>query len=172
MAAAANVILETDRLFLREYVEADAEAFFQLNTDPEVLRHHWRCAFARRRTRTRRVAGAPYRRLCEIWFRPLGLHPEGRRRTSRICRPQIHRRTRRSGNRLPVGVRALGFGFATEAAQAVVSYGFDSLALQSIIGLVMPDNIASVRVLQKIGLQFSGKVSYRGLQVDRYIITR
>ena len=38
MAAAANVILETDRLLLREYVEADAEAFFQLNTDPEVLR--------------------------------------------------------------------------------------------------------------------------------------
>ena len=33
-----KVILETDRLQLREYVEADAEAFFQLNSDPEVLR--------------------------------------------------------------------------------------------------------------------------------------
>src|ERR1700704_5177520 len=33
-----KVILETDRLFLREYVEEDAEAFFKLNSNPEVLR--------------------------------------------------------------------------------------------------------------------------------------
>jgi ribosomal-protein-alanine N-acetyltransferase len=33
-----KVILETDRLLLREYVEEDAEAFFNLNSDPEVLR--------------------------------------------------------------------------------------------------------------------------------------
>jgi Acetyltransferases, including N-acetylases of ribosomal proteins len=33
-----KVILETERLFLREYVEEDAEAFFRLNSDPEVLR--------------------------------------------------------------------------------------------------------------------------------------
>src|SRR5260370_34437178 len=33
-----KVILETDRLFLREYVEDDAEAFFRLNSDPKVLR--------------------------------------------------------------------------------------------------------------------------------------
>jgi ribosomal-protein-alanine N-acetyltransferase len=33
-----KTILETDRLLLREYVEDDAEAFFRLNSDPEVLR--------------------------------------------------------------------------------------------------------------------------------------
>src|SRR5436853_2248249 len=33
-----KVILETERLFLREYVEDDAEAFFRLNSDPDVLR--------------------------------------------------------------------------------------------------------------------------------------
>src|SRR5437762_13907781 len=33
-----KVILETDRLLLRQYVEEDAEAFFKLNSDPEVLR--------------------------------------------------------------------------------------------------------------------------------------
>ena len=33
-----KVILETDRLLVREYVEEDAEPFFKLNTDPEVLR--------------------------------------------------------------------------------------------------------------------------------------
>src|SRR5256886_13761653 len=33
-----KVILETDWLLLRQYVEEDAEAFFKLNSDPEVLR--------------------------------------------------------------------------------------------------------------------------------------
>ena len=33
-----KVILETDRLLLREYVEDDAESFFKLNTYPEVVR--------------------------------------------------------------------------------------------------------------------------------------
>src|ERR1700736_1574989 len=33
-----KVILETDRLLLREYVEEDAGAFFKLNSDPGVLR--------------------------------------------------------------------------------------------------------------------------------------
>ncbi|MEP6636783.1 MAG: GNAT family N-acetyltransferase [Acidobacteriota bacterium] len=33
-----KVILETARLPLREYLESDAEAFFRLNSDPEVLR--------------------------------------------------------------------------------------------------------------------------------------
>jgi ribosomal-protein-alanine N-acetyltransferase len=33
-----KVILETERLVLREYIEEDAEAFFTLNRDPEVLR--------------------------------------------------------------------------------------------------------------------------------------
>ena len=33
-----KVILETERLLLRGYVEEDAEAFFKLNSDPEVLR--------------------------------------------------------------------------------------------------------------------------------------
>ena len=33
-----EVILETDRMLLRQYVEEDAEAFFELNSDPKVLR--------------------------------------------------------------------------------------------------------------------------------------
>jgi hypothetical protein len=33
-----KVILETYRLLRREYVEDDADGFFKLNTDPEVLR--------------------------------------------------------------------------------------------------------------------------------------
>jgi [ribosomal protein S5]-alanine N-acetyltransferase len=36
---AMSIILETERLILREYTEEDAPAFFLLNTDPEVMRY-------------------------------------------------------------------------------------------------------------------------------------
>jgi RimJ/RimL family protein N-acetyltransferase len=34
-----RVILETERLILREYTEEDAPGFFQLNSDPDVMRY-------------------------------------------------------------------------------------------------------------------------------------
>jgi len=34
-----NIILETQRLILREFLEADAENMFQLNRDPEVVQY-------------------------------------------------------------------------------------------------------------------------------------
>jgi RimJ/RimL family protein N-acetyltransferase len=49
---------------------------------------------------------------------------------------------------------------ATEAARASVSYGFANLRLKQIIGLVMPENVASVRVLEKIGLRRTGAVTF------------
>jgi len=44
-----------------------------------------------------------------------------------------------------------GQGLATEAALASVRFGFADLGLKRIIGLVMPENVASVRVLKKPG---------------------
>ncbi len=46
-----------------------------------------------------------------------------------------------------------GLGLATEAALASVRFGFADVDLKRIIGLVMPENIASVRVLEKTGLR-------------------
>jgi RimJ/RimL family protein N-acetyltransferase len=62
-----------------------------------------------------------------------------------------------------------GRGLATEAAQRCVDDGFDQHALQQIIGLVHPENIASRRVLEKLGLVYTRHVHYWGLDLDRYI---
>jgi ribosomal-protein-alanine N-acetyltransferase len=60
---------------------------------------------------------------------------------------------------------------ATEAARASVRFGFTELRLKRIIGLVMPENIASVRVLEKTGLRFSRMVQYAEKQFARYVIS-
>lgn len=49
-----------------------------------------------------------------------------------------------------------GYGYATEAVKAFVSFGFKESGLHRIFATCHPENIASVRVLQKIGMQQEG----------------
>lgn len=52
---------------------------------------------------------------------------------------------------------AWGYGYATEAAFACLQYGFKSLEIQRITARAMPENIASIRVLEKCGMRYGGK---------------
>jgi RimJ/RimL family protein N-acetyltransferase len=45
-----------------------------------------------------------------------------------------------------------GRGYATEAARAVLAFGFQSLALEEIVSFTVPANLRSRRVMQKIGM--------------------
>lgn len=50
--------------------------------------------------------------------------------------------------------RRWGEGFATEAAKGIIEYARDRLGLQRLICLIMPGNLASRRVAQKVGMVF------------------
>jgi RimJ/RimL family protein N-acetyltransferase len=43
-----------------------------------------------------------------------------------------------------------GNGYATEAAQAVMNYGFEILELPAIYAVTLPENHASIRVTQRL----------------------
>ena len=47
-----------------------------------------------------------------------------------------------------------GRGYGTEACLAVVRFGFDVVELKQIIGVTHPNNLASIRVLEKVGMTF------------------
>ncbi|MBI5946230.1 MAG: GNAT family N-acetyltransferase [Chloroflexi bacterium] len=65
-----------------------------------------------------------------------------------------------------------GRGYSTEGARAGLEFGFKTLRLDQIIGLVHPENIASQRVLIKCGMTFTYQASYFGMDMFRYQITR
>lgn len=52
-----------------------------------------------------------------------------------------------------------GQGFATEAGHATLRYGFETLGLHEIIALAFPANLASQRVMQKLGMTHEGTTS-------------
>lgn len=47
-----------------------------------------------------------------------------------------------------------GQGLSTEAAMAMLNYGFNIVGLKRIIAVVKPDNIASKKVIEKMGMKF------------------
>jgi RimJ/RimL family protein N-acetyltransferase len=67
---------------------------------------------------------------------------------------------------------AWGRGFATEAAAAVLDHGFRALRLDPIVAVSDPDNLASHRVLRKIGLRAAGTARQYGSELPFFELRR
>jgi len=65
-----------------------------------------------------------------------------------------------------------GQGLATEAAKAGLRYGLDELGMETIVAIVHPENAASRRVIDKLGLSFVAQKPYFGMECCRYMTTR
>ena len=63
-------------------------------------------------------------------------------------------------------------GYAAESAFAVLRYGFDDLRLKKIMAFALPQNRASLRVLEKIGFQYQYDFVHVELQHRLYEMTR
>jgi len=68
-----------------------------------------------------------------------------------------------------VGHPFWGRGYATEAAQAVLKYGFEKLQLNKIYATHMTRNPASGRVMQKIGMDQEGVLKQHALKWDQFV---
>jgi RimJ/RimL family protein N-acetyltransferase len=65
-----------------------------------------------------------------------------------------------------------GQGFATEAGRAGLRFGFEEIGLESIVGIVHPENLASRRVLEKLAMRLTRADEYFGMACYRYAIER
>jgi RimJ/RimL family protein N-acetyltransferase len=63
-----------------------------------------------------------------------------------------------------------GNGYATEAAQASLNFGFDYIEMDHMIALVHPENLASKRVIEKCGLVYQETLTLWGIELERYRI--
>ena len=59
-------------------------------------------------------------------------------------------------------IRHRGHGYATEAAKAILGYGFQTLNLKSIDAVTEPENEPSKRILGRLGFHKIGDLSYEG----------
>jgi RimJ/RimL family protein N-acetyltransferase len=68
---------------------------------------------------------------------------------------------------------AWGRGFASEAAQPVVEHAFRTVGLARVVADIDPRNVASIKVAEKIGMQFAGDRKYaNGEPCKAYVMTK
>jgi [ribosomal protein S5]-alanine N-acetyltransferase len=162
--------LETERLILREFTESDVEAFYELGNNPVVTRFTGDPGFTS-------LDAA----LASLRERPLAdyqKHGFGRwavvLKSSRQVIGFTGLKYLDDLQAVDIGYRLLpehwGKGLATESSRPAIRYGFETLHLNEIIGLVDPANVASVHVLEKLGLTYAGMTEYRHGPALKYAI--
>ena len=65
-----------------------------------------------------------------------------------------------------------GKGLATEAAIATRDYAFARLGITRLISIIDPENVRSIRVAEKIGMQYEKDVVFQSLPVRIYAIDK
>ena len=150
-----QVFLETERLVLRRFTEADVDHLVDLDSDPEVMRFL--------------NGGTPTpREVIQHDILPRFLH-DYERFAGYGCWAAIAKATGdflgwfslrppegASPDQVELGYRlrqaAWGQGYATEGARALIRKGFTELGVQRVVATTYQDNLASRRVMEKAGL--------------------
>jgi RimJ/RimL family protein N-acetyltransferase len=175
----ANHQWHTPRLIIRELREQDAAGLTELHADPEATHFIggvWQPGRAKeilpliiRNYQTNKYEWFAVARkeddafLGVCWLGPLG---------AKWCEAlQIE-------TPIELGYRYVrrhwGNGYATEAGQAMLRRGFEELELAEIVAIVRPDNVASDRVLNKLGMRYrkSATRDSDGVTVKYYTLSR
>lgn len=63
-------------------------------------------------------------------------------------------------------------GYATEVSEALLRWGFETLGLPHVVAVADPGNLASLRVIQKLGMRPDGRAFHYGGEVLRHVLTR
>jgi [ribosomal protein S5]-alanine N-acetyltransferase len=164
--------LTTDRLTIRQLTLDDAEDLFAIYGDPEVMRY---------------VAGGPIADVAaaEALVQQNIAHQRTHgyswwavveRATGRLVGDAGLYSFEGKGPDVEVGYTfrrdAWGRGYATESALACLHAAFGPLAVDRVRAVVLPENEASVHVLEKIGMHRDGTVPYMGGEWAHFVADR
>ena len=146
-----KIITETDRLILRELHVHDAQSFYELNLDPEVMKYTGDHAFDSVDEAQNFLSN--YAEYQKNNFGRWAVIQKESKQFIGWCGLKKNEQ-----NLIDIGFRFFkqewGKGYATEAAKATLDHGFHILNINEIIGRAATANKASIRVLEKIGMQF------------------
>jgi RimJ/RimL family protein N-acetyltransferase len=149
--------IETERLVLKLYTDRDKDDFIRLLTDPAVMR------YVDKGPLSPDQADVLWQRLMEDFY-PNGIDTiwavfakdDGRYVGNASLRPRPERQKDwEIGYYLTPG--EWGKGFATEIASRLVDFGFETAGLKEVYATVDKENLASINVLRKSGLEFYRK---------------
>jgi RimJ/RimL family protein N-acetyltransferase len=163
-------VFETERLVLKKFNVADAQGFYELNLDPEVIRYTGDMSFAS-------VAEAEtfirnYDHYDRYGFGRWSVSVKDTGNFIGFCGLNY----RAAMGEVDLGFRLCrnqwGKGYATEAAHSSLWHGFYTYGLEKIVARAMKDNLASQRVICKLGMSYEKTFAAEGVDWVQYQITQ
>ncbi len=159
MTTPTTKILETPRLVLRRQVPDDLDALWELYCDPEVTRHIPDAPKTREEAREElewHMNGHPRRPELGLWATVLKENGEFIGRSGLL--PWHIEGRDEVEVAYTIARRYWGRGLGSEAAAAILRYGFETLRLERLICVIEPGNAASQHVAEKIGMRLEQRL--------------
>ena len=166
-----NVVIETARLHLRPFASADLDDLHRLWTEPEVRRYLFDGEIIPRGLVGEEIAGSQERfktKGCGLW----SAFPKGADELIGFCGYRFFHQPPELQLLYGFAPAHWGRGLATEAARAMIRYGFEELALTRVIASADTVNASSLRVMEKAGMTFEKRAIVGGLDTTYYALSR
>ncbi|BAZ27276.1 putative acetyltransferase [Kalymmatonema gypsitolerans NIES-4073] len=160
--------IETARLRLRHFTPDDFDDLFRLYSDPEVMRYLSPKTKEQTQTSLSKHIKQWQEQNFGIWA---VIHKDSGKMIGR-CGLGFLQNTPEVELGYVFDKSYWNMGIATEASRATLKYGFLEVNLDKIVAIAIPQNIASVRVIQKVGMKYQKNARYYGYDVVYYVISR
>ncbi len=166
--------IETARLWLRSYTLDDLDELAVILSNPEVMRYSPRGPIAKEKVK------AVTQEILEYFINHWQQHSFGVWAVveKTTCKLLGHCGLNFLPNSSEVEVlyrleqAYWNQGIATEATKASLRYGFESVKLEHIVAITVPEHKASQRVMEKAGLKYEKNAHFYNLDVVYYTIAR
>ena len=163
--------LTTERLVLRPFAAQDVDALHRVLSDPEVHRYFPRTEPPLRE----QVAKIIARQLAHWeehgcgWWAVVWRESQG---LIGWCGLQFLPEFGETEVAYLLSKSYWGQGLATEAARAAAQFGFQTLGLERLVAIAHVENMASQRVIEKLGMSFVEQLYLWGIECYRYSLPR
>jgi RimJ/RimL family protein N-acetyltransferase len=167
MTGQQTIILETKRLILRRQVMEDLDALWALYCNPKITKYIPDAPLSYEEAQEElqwHMNGHPKYPELGLWAT---IHIETGRFIGRCgLLPWTIEGQEEVEVAYTLAQEYWGQGLATEAAKGILQYGFEKLNLSRLICLIDPENIASQRVAEKMGMTLEKRVD--GIDGDNF----
>ena len=163
--------IETARLRLRPWRAEDVDDLHRLWTHPEVRRYLWDDLIITPE-QAAEVISSSLACFEEHGFGQWVISPKAEAAVIGFCGFRFFGDPPEVEILYGVDPTHWGQGLATEAARAVLRYGFEEPGLDRIYAGADPPNTASFRVMEKAGLRFDKRTRVHHLEAIYYVISR
>lgn len=166
MVTKTDFLMRTERLQLRRVTLEDADLMLAVWNDPAFVRHVGDRGIRTLEQSVKALENGAMRLFDEYGFGPYRVSLKSDDSAVGICGIFAREGLDEPDIGFSVLPEYCKCGYAYEAATAVVNYARDHLKLPRLTAIVSPDNVASVGLIKKLGLQFEKMLRLPGEDKD------